>query len=342
MAASLEVFRESMVQSKTLAAEQDKDRAAKAERTQRIETRIADFEETVRSALDNADDVGRRHAEHPCRSHDQQRRPLLLARKRRGGCCGRDLRQRADGVVGHGRAVILDRERTAVRSPPPPGSPTRRSARPAPPTSHHAGAWPTPLPASPPGRPDPDHRLTDEPAGAERHDRGGAGRRERPRLCCGRVRSEEPGGPDGEGHRRDPLADRLDAGRDDHAVGANPPHRPDDCRDQRGDDSDCGAVEEQGAATREISPATYQQAASGTTEVSSNIVGVSQPRRKPAHRPPNVLTRSAGLRKEAETLRQRSTRSCPRSELPETWHLQAKGRRKAAFLYDCNHINPSM
>ena len=52
MAKSLEVFRESMLQSKTLAAEQDKDRAAKAERTERMETRIANFEDTVRSALD--------------------------------------------------------------------------------------------------------------------------------------------------------------------------------------------------------------------------------------------------------------------------------------------------
>ena len=52
MAKSLEVFRESMLQSKTLAAEQDKDRAAKAERTARMEARIANFEETVRSALD--------------------------------------------------------------------------------------------------------------------------------------------------------------------------------------------------------------------------------------------------------------------------------------------------
>ena len=52
MAKSLEVFRESMLQSKTLAAEQDKDRAAKAERTERMEARIANFEDTVRSALD--------------------------------------------------------------------------------------------------------------------------------------------------------------------------------------------------------------------------------------------------------------------------------------------------
>jgi methyl-accepting chemotaxis protein len=52
MARSLEVFRESMVQSRAMSVEQEQDRLAKAERTGKMETRIATFEETVRSALD--------------------------------------------------------------------------------------------------------------------------------------------------------------------------------------------------------------------------------------------------------------------------------------------------
>jgi methyl-accepting chemotaxis protein len=53
MSDTLQVFRESMIKARALSADQDKDRAAKAERTSRIEARIADFEATVRTALDN-------------------------------------------------------------------------------------------------------------------------------------------------------------------------------------------------------------------------------------------------------------------------------------------------
>jgi methyl-accepting chemotaxis protein len=57
MANALQVFRESMIEARALSAEQDKDRAAKIERSSRIETRIAEFEATVRSALDNLQDA---------------------------------------------------------------------------------------------------------------------------------------------------------------------------------------------------------------------------------------------------------------------------------------------
>jgi methyl-accepting chemotaxis protein len=52
MANSLHVFRESMINARALTAEQDKDRAAKAERASRMEMRIVEFEATVRAALD--------------------------------------------------------------------------------------------------------------------------------------------------------------------------------------------------------------------------------------------------------------------------------------------------
>jgi methyl-accepting chemotaxis protein len=63
------------------------------------------------------------------------------------------------------------------------------------------------------------------------------------------------------------------------------------------------AVEEQGAATREIAR-NIQHAASGTAEVSSNIVGVSQASSDAGSAASEVLTASAGLRREADTLRQ--------------------------------------
>jgi methyl-accepting chemotaxis protein len=53
MADSLQVFRESMIAARALGAEQQKDHLAKAERAARMEARIVEFEATVRAALDN-------------------------------------------------------------------------------------------------------------------------------------------------------------------------------------------------------------------------------------------------------------------------------------------------
>ncbi|MFX8512243.1 hypothetical protein ABTM04_20255, partial [Acinetobacter baumannii] len=53
MADSLEVFRDSMIRSRTLSSEQDQDRLAKAERASRIEKQIVSFEDKVRAALDS-------------------------------------------------------------------------------------------------------------------------------------------------------------------------------------------------------------------------------------------------------------------------------------------------
>src|ERR1700730_9047001 len=53
MANSLQIFRESMIETRAPSAGQDKDRIAKAERATRMEARIVEFEATVRAALDN-------------------------------------------------------------------------------------------------------------------------------------------------------------------------------------------------------------------------------------------------------------------------------------------------
>jgi methyl-accepting chemotaxis protein len=53
MTDTLQVFRQSMIEARAVSNEQEKDRAAKAERTARMEAQIASFEGTVRSALDN-------------------------------------------------------------------------------------------------------------------------------------------------------------------------------------------------------------------------------------------------------------------------------------------------
>ena len=53
MGDALEIFRASMIKARALSTEQDKDRAAKAERAARMEARIVEFEAAVRAALDN-------------------------------------------------------------------------------------------------------------------------------------------------------------------------------------------------------------------------------------------------------------------------------------------------
>jgi methyl-accepting chemotaxis protein len=53
MANALQIFRESMLEARALGADQDRDRTAKAERASRMEARIVDFEATVRGALDS-------------------------------------------------------------------------------------------------------------------------------------------------------------------------------------------------------------------------------------------------------------------------------------------------
>jgi methyl-accepting chemotaxis protein len=53
MANALHVFRESMIAGRALSADQDRDRAAKAERATRMEARIVEFEKAVRAALES-------------------------------------------------------------------------------------------------------------------------------------------------------------------------------------------------------------------------------------------------------------------------------------------------
>jgi methyl-accepting chemotaxis protein len=52
MANSLEIFRDSMINARRLRDDQDKDRTAKAERALRVEAKIIEFEATVRATLD--------------------------------------------------------------------------------------------------------------------------------------------------------------------------------------------------------------------------------------------------------------------------------------------------
>jgi hypothetical protein len=123
----------------------------------------------------------------------------------------------------------------------------------------------------------------------------------RTRIRRGRVGSQRSCRADRKGDRRNPRADRQHADR--HLLGGrrDPQHRCDDHRDQRGHYGDCRGGREQGAATREIAR-NIQHAATGTSEVSSNIVGVSRASSEAGTAAGDVLA-SNELRREADMLR---------------------------------------
>jgi HAMP domain-containing protein len=193
MADSLEVFRETMISARTMSAEQDRDRLAKNERAA------------------EAADCGRLHAEHRA-GHVVHRRSL-----QRPGQCGRsrgrgDLGERADGVGRHRGADILDlrdqpsgHQLLAARSQ---SGQRGRHHR-----CDHAGPRRKCHPHQRRHRSDPDHRLADQPARAQRHHRGRARRRCRPWLCGGRIRGESAVGADRESDGRNCGAGDADADR---------------------------------------------------------------------------------------------------------------------------------
>ena len=113
------------------------------------------------------------------------------------------------------------------------------------------------------GRTDQHHRRPDQSAGAQRHHRGGARGRGRPRLCGGRLRGEGAGRADREGDRRDQPADFRHPGRDARIRSMRSRRSAGPSAGCRRFSTIAAAVEEQGAATQEISR-NIQHAAQGT------------------------------------------------------------------------------
>jgi methyl-accepting chemotaxis protein len=121
-----------------------------------------------------------------------------------------------------------------------------------------------------------DHldRPADQPAGPQRHHRGGPRRRGRQGLRGGGQRGEGTGQGDRQGHRGHRPEDRGDSGRH---QGRGRCHRQiSQIIDQINDISNtiASAVEEQTATTNEISR-NVSEAAKGSTEIAQNIVGVA-------------------------------------------------------------------
>ncbi len=240
MANSLLVFRESMIQSRALSADQDKDRIAKAERASRMEARIVEFETTVRTALESLQTAAgsmQSTAQGMSATADQSS-ALVSAVASAAEETSVNVQTVSSGTEELSSSIAeIGRQVVSVVGNRPQGGRGSRCDR-----FHDAGTGGQRRQNQRGGRSDPDHRLADQPAGAERHHRSRACRRCRPRIRRGRLRGEEPRQPDRESHRRNPPADRQHADRDDHGGRRHQEHQHHDQRDQRGHHGDrrCG------------------------------------------------------------------------------------------------------
>ena len=137
----------------------------------------------------------------------------LAARRKRGALLQRGLDQRRDRRHRRRRAVRLDRRDQRAA-----GAHHRRGARLGQRSRDHQCPDRGPCRGGAEdrrrGQADQRHRRADQPAGAQRHHRGGARGRSRPRLRGGRLGGEVARGADRQGHRGDRRADPRGAGLD--------------------------------------------------------------------------------------------------------------------------------
>ena len=229
MSESLQVFRESMIQARALSADQDKDRVVKAERASRMESRIVEFETTVRGALDSLSSAANSmQSTAQSMSATADKSSALVSAVASAAeetsvnvqTVSSGTEELSSSIAEIGRQVVTSTEiaSKAVDDAERTNATVQGLSTGAERIGEVVEA-------------DPLHRRADQPAGAQRHHRGGARRRSRPRLCGRRLRSEGARQPDREGDRGDLAADRGDAdGRQrarcrDHAASARPSPR---------------------------------------------------------------------------------------------------------------------
>jgi methyl-accepting chemotaxis protein len=199
MAQAVDVFRRNMLEARALReAQEGAKQQAEIER-KALQRQMADrFEADVKSVVAA---VAKATEDMQLVATDHRKRQWNLAARndcRRGFRAS--LRQRRHGGVrDRGARLFRRRNRPPGQSFQQRGRGSRGQGR----QDHRNGGEPRRHRRQDRRRASPDrrHRKPDQFVGAQRHHRGGARRRGRPRLCRGRGRSEDAGGADGEGDR---------------------------------------------------------------------------------------------------------------------------------------------
>jgi methyl-accepting chemotaxis protein len=300
MANTLEIFRENMIRARALSADQDQDRAAKAERTARIEQRIGEFEATVRTALDNL--------QHSANSMQMTAQSMSTTADRSSSLVNA-VDAAAEETSANVQTVSSGTEELSS-SIAEIGRQVVTSAEIAKKAVDEAGATDTTMQ----GLADNASRIsvvvdliqviaaqtnllalnaTIEAARAGEAGRGFA-------VVASEVKSLASQTAKATDEIRAQIASMQDVTTS--AVSAIRKIGQTIAEINDVTTAVAAAVEEQGAATREIAR-NIQQAAGGTSEVSSNIVGVSTASAEAGEAASAVLSASASLRQEADGLR---------------------------------------
>ena len=149
---------------------------------------------------------------------------------------------------------------------------------------------------------DQRNRQPDQPARAQRHDRGGARRRGGQGICGGGGRGQEPRRTNREGHRSDQCPGLLDPGFIERSRQRHQGNLDDDQRNQRDCLRDCGSCGRTGLGDPGDCP---QRAAGGAwhRRDRSNVAGVQQAAGDTGAAAHQVLQASSELSRQSETMR---------------------------------------
>ena len=237
LAGALETFKQQAADKVRIEAQERERNAGATARQQAIESYVGEFESMVRQTLSQLGDASgqMRTTSAGLSTISRQTNERVQVAEKASGEASMSVETRRRGFR---TAQRLDQRHQPAggacrRHRQPRGRPGARHRR------HRPGARPIGGPDRRSRRPDQHHRRADQPAGAQRHHRGRARRRGRPRLCGGRLRSQIAGEPDREGDRGNLRADRRHPEGRRRGHRRHQEHRRHHRRGQRGRDRDC-------------------------------------------------------------------------------------------------------